>query len=296
MFDPAIEEMVVRSYDGGHQRSVVIDGKPVRVTELAETTPTGRNSEWVDASSHTLRRELAGPALVAVPSSLQSAKLAVGAHTIAGAVVAEPGGTFGLWIPNPAWTVRDEANAGQLALVCAAHGATASLSRLDHLEPGTPLESAADAVTNWFRLLQPELPIVHRSPGTVRERPAVQLLAEGSRGGTPTRAVVDVIPHQDCYLVFVCVAPIAAWDELAGDFAFLRRSIELDARAFVPKLQGPIAERAAKAPRAPAATGNKLPAAPRKLPAKKPAAPAAPAVTGERASERPPVVRIPQEH
>lgn len=241
LFDPSSAELVVRSYDGSRQRSVVLDGKRMQVTEVAETTATGRNSEWVDASSRTVRRELAGPALVAVPSSVDSCKLAVGAHSIASAIVAEAGGGFGLWVPNPAWTTRDEMPAGQVALTCAAHGASVSLSRLDHLEPTTPLDAAADAVANWFRLLQPELAITGRVAGTVRERATVRLHAQGVRAGVPTRACVDIVPHQPHYLVIVCVAPQRAWDELAADFEFLRSSVELEPQALAPKLQGPLA-------------------------------------------------------
>lgn len=281
LFDPVSEEMGLRSYAGGRHRSVVLDGKPVQVTEVAETTATGRNSEWVDASSRTLRRELAGPALVAVPSSADSARRAVGATTIPGAVVAEAGGRFGLWVPNPAWTPREAMPAGQVALSCAAHGATVSLSRLDHLEPTTPLDAAADAVTNWFQLLQPELTITSRQAGTVRERPTVQLEAAGQRAGVATRAVVDVIPHQDHHLVFVCVAPAKAWDELASDFEFLRRTVELTPQALAPTLQGPLAQRPTNGKRSFAGPQDRVPPPP----VRTAAASAVPA----------PVVRIPND-
>lgn len=283
MFDPACEEMVVRGYDGSRLRSVVLDGKTVQITEVAETTASGRNHEWVDASSRTLRRELAGPSLVAVPSSPESAKSAVGATTIPGAVVAEAGGAFGLWLPNPAWSAR-EMPAGQVALSCEVHGATVSLSRLDHLEPSTPLDAAADAVTNWFRLLQPELTIQGRGPGVLRDRPAVELLAEGRRGGVPTRARIDVIPHHEAYLVLVCVAPARAWDELASDFEFLRRTIELAPQSLAPTLQGPLAQRAGKGRRQHPGPQDRV------------VAPVAPPVPGlpAKAPKDAPTVRIPK--
>ncbi len=249
MFDPASEEMVVRQYDGNRLRSVVLDGKTVQVTEVAETSTTGRNSEWIDAGMRTVRRELAGPALVAVPSNAESARLAVGATSIPGSIMPEAGGTFGLWVPNPAWLAQEGLPAGQVALSCEVHGASVSLSRLDHLEPTTPLDVAADAVSNWFRLLQPELVIHAREAVTVRERAAVQLRAAGKRAGVPWQATVEVIPHHGQFLVLVLVAPSRAWDELASDFVFLRRSIELDAQALAPKLQGPLMGRARGEPR-----------------------------------------------
>ena len=241
VFDPATEEMATRSYDGSRRRRVVHDGEPMFVQEVAEASAAGRNSEWLDAQYHTLRRELAGPSLVAVPSSAESMKLAVGATSIPRAVVAEAGGSFGLWLPNPAWAPRDELPAGQVALVCEAHGASVALSRLDHLEPGLSLDSAADAVANWFSLLHPELRLGERQSIPVRERSAVRLLAQGRRARVAWRATIDVIPQRERFVVLVCCAPSAAWDELAPDFAFLLRSIELEAQALAPRLQGPLA-------------------------------------------------------
>ncbi len=243
LFDPATEELVQRSYDGSLRRAVVIDGKSVQVTEVAETGATGRNAEWVDASARTLRRELAGPALVAVPSSASSARLAVGSSTIASAIATEATGAFGLWVPNPAWLARAPMPAGQVALACEAHGASVHLSRLDHLEADTSLSVAADAVTSWFRLLQPQLSVTAREETTVRDRASVRLTAKGRSQGVDTTATLDVIAHQGRFLVLTCVAPAAAWDELAADFVFLRRTVELDARALQPELQGPIAQR-----------------------------------------------------
>lgn len=250
LFDPATEEMVVRHYEGARRRSLVLDGKAVQVTEVAETTPNGRNAEWVDATAHTLRREIAGPALVAVPSSSSSCKLAVGTTTIGGAVVGEAGGRFGMWLPNPAWTAREGLPAGQIVFDAAPQHATLSLSRIDHLEPGTSLDAAAEAVRNWFLLLQPGLAVVRRESGSVRERATVRWLLESPRVQAGQRALVEILPHQDHWLVLVCLAPIAAWDELVGDFEFARRSLELEPQSLSPKLQGPIAERATRQKRA----------------------------------------------
>jgi hypothetical protein len=232
LFDPATQELVVRSYDGSRRRTVTIDGQPVRVTEVAESGATGRNAEWVDADARTLRRELA-----------VTCRAAVGAVTFPPAVVAEAAGTFGLWLPNPAWIAHADTPSGALVLACGAHDASVSLSRLGHLEAGTPLPVAADAVATWFRLLQPGLAVDAREDVTVRDRPAVRLHAVGRRNGVDTRAALDVIAHQGRFLVLVCMAPQRAWDELADDFAFVQRTLELDARALAPQLQGPIAAR-----------------------------------------------------
>jgi hypothetical protein len=242
LFDPAGEELIVRSYSAGRQRSVLIEGRAEQVTELTETSPTGRNSEWLDGDLRTVRRELAGPALVAVPSNADSARFAVGATTIPGALLAEAGGRFGLWLPNPAWTAI-ESPAGQVGATCEAHGASVVLAQLDHLEPDTSLDAAADAVANWFRLLHPDLRLEARTAGALRDRATVQLVAAGRRGGVPWRATVDVVPHHAHFLVLTCVYPAAAGEELAADLAFVARSVEWEPQSLAPTLQGPLAER-----------------------------------------------------
>jgi hypothetical protein len=277
MFDPAGEDLVVRSYDGGRRRQVVLEGVAMQVTEVAETGPSGRNSEWVDAMQRTVRREIAGPALVALPSNAASMKAAVGAVTIPGAVVAEIEGAFGLWVPNPAWTALPNQTPGQVALECSAHGASIALARLDHLEPDCTLDAAIGSVGNWFALLHPELRVSDRTETMLRDRAGVRLLATGRRGGNNWRAEVDVVPHRGGFLVLVCTAPQTAWDELAGDFGFLRRSVEFDPRSLAPKLQGPLAERAAPPPSRPQHPGPQdVVPTPKAAPVAAPVAPLAP--------------------
>lgn len=240
MFDPATEDVTEGGIDAARERRIVLDGETMTVTEITEASASGRNHEWLDASFKTVRREIAGPSLVAIPSSADSARSAVGGASIPGALVREAGGAFGLWVPNPAWVAVDELPAGQVALFCAAHGASVGFSRLDHLEPAASLDTAVEAVGKWFLLLHPELRLDRREPVAVRDRPAIRLWAGGRSGGAPVQATITVIPHGGRHLVLVCRAPLAAWDELAGDFAFLVRTVELDAQALEPTLQGPL--------------------------------------------------------
>ncbi|MCK5942167.1 MAG: hypothetical protein KAI24_09375 [Planctomycetes bacterium] len=133
MFDPRHEELVVRRVDGTGARQVAIDGVPQRVGEVAVTAANGGNvssREWVDAELRVVRRELAGPALVAMPSSAASARAAVGVTSIQSAIVAEADGRFGLWVPNPAWQAVEPLPPGHLALTCDVHGAEIRLSLL----------------------------------------------------------------------------------------------------------------------------------------------------------------------
>lgn len=241
LFDPATEELIRRSYDGRRQRSIAQDGKLVQITELTEAGSGPRNHEWVDANARTLRRELAGPALVAVPADAASARAVYGAA--APALVGDAGNAFGLWLPNPAWTPVAELPAGSLALQCEAHGASVTLTRIDHLEPGASLESAVDAVANAFRLMHPGAQIVARRHGRLRDRASAQLQASWKLGKEPMRATLDVTALGDAHVVFACTAAERAWEELAGDFDFLRAGVEFAPQALQPRLQGPLAKK-----------------------------------------------------
>lgn len=242
LFDPASEELVRRNYDGRRQRSIAQDGKLVQITELTEAGSGPRNHEWVDANARTLRRELAGPALVAVPADAEAARRVHGAA--APAIVGDAGNAFGLWIPNPAWAPVADLPAGNLVLSCEAHGASATLQRIDHLEPDAVLESAVEAVANAFRLVHPGAQIVARRHGRLRDRASAQLDATWKHGKEPMRATLDVAALAAGHVVFTCAAPVRAWEELAGDFDFLRAGVEFTPQALQPKLQGPLAKKA----------------------------------------------------
>lgn len=248
LFDPAGEELVVRSYDGRRLRSIAMDGKLAQVTEVAESGPSLRNHEWVDANARTLRRELAGPALVAVAADADSARRPFAAG-LPPAVVAEPGNAFGVWIPNPAWSPTPDLPAGNLALACAAHGAVIQFVRLDHLPPEATSDVAATAVANAFRLLHPGIRVVEQRAGRLRDRATLQLVATGRSAAGEVRAEIDVVAHDGSFLACTCLAPVGAWDELAADFAFARKNVEFAAQALQPKLQGPVAERAVATPK-----------------------------------------------
>jgi len=241
MFDPRSEELVIRRVDGRGARQILVDGVKQRVSEVAETDAAGtspKNREWVDAQMRTVRRELAGPALVAVPSSAATARRAVGVSSIQSAVVAEADGRFGLWIPNPAWVAVEPLPPGHLTLNCATQDAEVRLSLLNHLPAGTVLDTAADAVGNWITLLYPQLQVDSRFYARIRGRKVIRMSATDSRN--VQRATVDVIPYDDHYLVLICRGKVTSWNELTPDFAFVRRTLELSAQALTPKPQGPL--------------------------------------------------------
>jgi len=253
MFDPRHEELAIRKVDGGGARRLMVNGVRQRVGEVSVTAADGSAvgvREWVDASNRVLRRELAGPALVAVPSTADSARAAVGVRSIESAVVAEADGRFGLWVPSPAWRTASALPPGHLALGCDVYAADVRLSLLEHLEADTQLQTAADAVGNWFSLLHPELEVHARFGASVRGREVVRMEASDARN--TTRATLDVIPHEGAFLVLICRAPASAWDELSQDFAFVRRTLELDRASLTPEPTGPLREERAGRLRPPA--------------------------------------------
>src|SRR5262249_24581239 len=276
VFDPAIEELTARAFPADRQRTVAIDGRSVPVTETVESTSTGRNDTWLDASAHVLRREISGPSLVAMPSTAELARGAVARGTALPArFAAEAGGGFGLGRPNPAWEVVPTAE-GAVALRCELHDATISLSVLDHLDKGTSLAAAADAVERWFRLLQPGARIERREWIKVRDRDALQLQAKGRNGDRAEGAVLVVVPWQDVFLVLRCSAPPRALEELQPDFAAVIAHLELDSKAVTALLPKDGGRQTVAAAHAPAVGKAPRAAAAPAAPAPETAPPAAP--------------------
>ena len=134
---------------------------------------------------------------------------------------------------------------------CDVHAADVRLSLLEHLEPGTTLETAADAVGNWFSLLHPHLQVTGRFGARVRGRGVVRMQAADARN--VEQATLDVIPFGQDYLVLICRAPRATWEELAPDFTFVRSTIELEYAGLNPSPTGPL--KAARGKRARRALG-----------------------------------------
>ena len=253
MFDPRHDELRQRSADGRGSRQMMIDGVRQRVGEVTLRSADGAQVDsrsWIGRDRRVLRRELAGPALVAVPSSAGSARAAVGARSIPSALVAESEGRFGLWVPSPAWRTLDDLPPGHLALSCEVHDAAIRLSLLDHLEPDARLETAADAVGNWFALLYPRLEVSAKFRAQVRGRSTVRMRAGDARNAQ--QATIDVMPFDGRFLVLICRAPRSAWDELAPDFTFVRKTLELDAAALTPSPTGPLRRQRTGASKQPA--------------------------------------------
>ncbi len=226
VFDAATEEMQVCRFAAARPRLVPIDGASVRVEEVVEQSRSVANAIWRDAGAHVLRREVAGPALVAVPSSPEQAVVAAGRRTQPAPFVADADRRFGLWCPNPVWEIQP-ANAGTVALVSALHHASITLSSLTHLDAATSLDAAVLAVERWALLLHPEYTVVHRDWVRVRDRQSARIECASS-GLAGERVVLHVVPSAGSYLVLRCCAPLAAWAELQADFAAVADHLELE--------------------------------------------------------------------
>ncbi|MGE3172834.1 MAG: hypothetical protein AB7O97_09410 [Planctomycetota bacterium] len=226
VFDAAQEELQTRTFAAMRQRRVLVDGVEKHVREIVEDGGNVRNATWRDASAHVLRREIAGPALVAVPSTAELAQRALDAvGPVPAAFVAEPEGRFGLWRPNPAWETQPAA-AGAVSLRCGLHDATITLALLDHLDAGASLDAAAGAVARWVTLLHPDLRVEERSWPEIRGRRAARLECLGGTGLDARRARVWVLPVEPGFLVLQCTAPEQAFGELEADFAAVVQRVE----------------------------------------------------------------------
>lgn len=260
VFDPASEELATRSFAADRRRQVLVDGKPVQVTEQQETAGVVANLLWRDASGRVLRREVSGPSLVALPSTPELARGAVArGERLPAACAVEASGKFGLWRPNPAWEALPAAE-GSVLLGCALHDAYISLSVVDHLDPGTQLAAAGESIARWFQLLQPGMRLQPATSIRVRGREALQWEANGKNGDRDEGAVLVVVPWQDRFVLLRCSAPRSALSELRPDFANVIAHLELDGKALAGMLPAPD-DRAASATMQKSARGEVTPAA-----------------------------------
>ncbi len=281
VFDPAVEEMQTRSFAAQRQRTVTIDGETRAVTESVETTFGIDNVTWRDLQGGVLRREVAGPGLVAVRSVAEAAQRAVriGAQQPP-MFLAESGHKMGMWLPNPSWEAQP-VGAGSVSLRNEAHGASITATLLDHLGDSATLDTAATSVEKWLVLLDPKLVVDSRTYTRVRGRQAVRLAASPARSTTPAatrqRMLLVVVPHQDAFVVVRCAAPERVWDELAADFDVAIERIELDPRGVThlvvdaSQTPGGDGDRATGASRAQFPSSPSQPAQSRAVPAAKPA-------------------------
>jgi hypothetical protein len=228
VFDCDREELVRRAYRSLGRRKVELQGEVMEVREVA--TGSGRlDSEWLDTTCHAVRREVNGPALVALRAAAEPEALP--RASVPPAVAHETEGRFGMWLPNPTWRFVATETPGQLTARAGLHEAVITAMLLDGLQSDAALPSAADAVVRWLRLVNPTFALRSRGPVEVRGQGHVRV--EGSfvekRDGRAVRfdAVVHVLAAEHGPLAVCFSAPAGAGEELAVDFARVVEMLEL---------------------------------------------------------------------
>ncbi len=232
VFDPAREELVRRKFQQVLRRKVEHNGSTVEVREVRTGGEQGGNIEWCDASGKTIRREVNGPALVAVPAQAETAK---GLQRFAGevrqtALRREEKGRFGMWLPNPNWRFDDGLAAGQIRARAAIHSARVNLVLLENLDKDLSVDSAADSVQRWLELTDLDLRLERRSETQVRGARAVCLEAGIARfaasGPQRVRLKAYVFPALGRLMAFVAQAPAEDFGKLEVDFQRMLQTVE----------------------------------------------------------------------
>jgi hypothetical protein len=250
VFDPRLEEFVRRTYDVGRRRRVVLDGDRRHVRVLTAEGTHGVNAEWLDAGANTVRREVNGPALVAVPATEKDARRTARRQELrfAAAFRAEAGGEFGMWLPNPMWSFCETSRSGQVAAVARLEGASVTLVRLDQLDENLAVSSATDAVLRWLVLVHPDLAVMLRTTESIDRRAAERVRGyfEVLHDRRPEIHELEtlVFQHRGAWFAWCVSAPRTLYSQYREDFAWMEERLELWREGFAPTLQGPLAERA----------------------------------------------------
>jgi len=246
LFDPRIDEFVRCKVSCGPRRKVEWQGRPIYVRELIIKTGSTTNVEWLNGAHATVRREINGQALVAVPTIKDVAQgRRVRVHAgFPSALVTDVDAGLALWLPNPTWRSLP-ANGSQVRIEAPLYGATAVLMELDQIDPRLELDSAADAVLRWLRLsLGQDLRVLDRSKEALRGRPSIKIDASYSvpqKGKVDhLRARVHVFRVRDHYVTLCCTAPTSLHRQLQYDYQRISESVELTSDDFMPKPQGPV--------------------------------------------------------
>jgi hypothetical protein len=234
VYDASRDELARASYTSGDRRVVQHEGKRIEVREIAAEASGARNAEWVDGTSHALRREVAGPALVAVRSTkdMAQAMCTNSAKAFPPAVLRETEGRFSLWLPNPIWRFDDEQTPGHVTATAALYDASVSALVLDHVDPATHLDTAMDAVERWLKVACRDFKARSRTPAVVRGQTGLALEGSYLRVTGSKRERLDVsvrlLRGPEEQFVAVCLAaPSAVHADLEPDFARMVDSLDL---------------------------------------------------------------------
>jgi hypothetical protein len=234
VFDVCTQQFDRRVYAIRGMRQVVVDGEPKRVRVLEIDGSSGRHIEWLDGGSRSVRREIVGGDLVAIPDlpSRLRAMRRLEADRFEPSFRVEPGNRFALVLPNGMWTFDGETGVdgedGRLVARCEPFGAVASVFALDHLDPRMTVESAGDAAARWFGLLYGDFAVEDRRPVQGNHGRSMHLHGTFRAVGERERRKVDIrVFHASSgLLALVCHAPAPVAAEFRQDFDEMFRRIE----------------------------------------------------------------------
>ncbi len=254
VFDPRREELVRQTYDVGRIRRVKLGEKEFHVRLLTSTMGKRTNTEWIDAASRTVRKEVNGAALVARPSREKDAKSKARFHykVAESALQIEKGENFAMWLPNPMWRFNSDPVGGQISASASLYDASVTLVSVDQIDPEVVIESAADTVLRWINLVHPSFNVRHRSTVKIRDTEGVRM-----RGYYEVRNKGMATTHNICELtvfesrgrvyVYACKASQTVFGQIESDFKSILGSLELYRDGFAPTLQGLLLQRSKRA-------------------------------------------------
>jgi hypothetical protein len=230
-------------------RKVSLGQRVMVVRELLIEDGDQKNSEWIDVHCNVQRREINGPALVGLKSTKDRAMrsgLNANLRGSGSALVTSADGQFGMWMPNPVWSL-DTRHAGSVTAQATLFGASASLVELSHLQSYLHLTSATDAVIRWLRLsVGKGIRVEARRGVEIRRLPAVELQLQWQiqRVGesTPFRGSCHVFRCQNRFFAFLFTAPRDHFETLQADAARILASVQLTPEELAPEPRGPLAK------------------------------------------------------
>lgn len=245
VYDPREGEWSQESYRVGEYRRIEHDGASIRVRTLVQRGAVNENIEWLDAASSSLRREISGPALVAVPMTEGRARAMArqSRPSFEPALAAEADGRFAIWIPNPMWAVTSR-RSGEVVVRSDVYTASMSLLLLDQLDSGTLIETTADTVERWLRLAHADVKFGNRVRCDTREGTGLRMRGEYEvrTTGQAQQRICEVVvlrTHDGRQFSFCADLPADLASELSPDVERALKSLELRAESVAPHLVAP---------------------------------------------------------
>lgn len=214
------------------QRTVQWRGEELRLTVVQHGSAHRQNIDWLNASGRTLRREINGPSLVAMPIAAEMTEryLMSAEPMFQSAVAVEPLSRFALWLPSPAWQADASAEQGCITVREPVHEASACLVVFEQIEAATTIDTVADVVTRWLHQSS-DLVVADRERVELRGRDAVRLsgvYVDRVQGGPRRfRSEVFVFAAKGAYVALCFAAPVLQFEDVRCDFDRMLKSVDL---------------------------------------------------------------------